>query len=130
MLIEAKICSLCVHMHEEWRTDGRHRWVRTCDLGIKKIGRERFEDFTCCKEFEPSADAIDRRADEIGKTLRAIGVELSSLERLAAYATHKRRRGAEYHPENCWYKPMIRETEEKTARACGFEDDAKEGLSE
>lgn len=110
MFIEAKICSLCVHMHEEWRTDGKHRWVRTCELGIKKIGRERFEDFTRCKGFEPSADAINRRADSLEGTLSAISVELSQLERLAVYATHKRRKGAEYHQERYWYDPMIRES--------------------
>lgn len=129
MLIEAKICSLCAHMHEEWRTDGKHRWVRTCDLGLKKIGSRRHENFAICKGFEPNAEAIARRADDIGKTLRAIDVELRSLERLAAYATHKRRKGAEYHQEHCWFEPMIREIGMKTARACGFEDDAKEGES-
>lgn len=129
MLPEAKICWLCIHMKSEWRTDGRHRWRYTCELGLKKVGARKFVDFTRCKGFEPNAEAIDRRSCELHDVIRQCRVELGYLERLAVYAEHRRRRGAEYHQGRCWFEPMIREIGEKTARACGFEDDAKEGES-
>ena len=125
MLPEAKICWFCIHMKREWHTDGRHRWRYACDLGLKKIGARHFVDFNRCKGFEPNPDAIVSRESKLHEVVRECRTELGYLERLSVYAEHRRRRGAEYHQGRCWFEPMIRETEEKTARACGFEQKEK-----
>jgi len=128
VLPECKICWFCCHAKHEWRNNKRGKCnVYWCELGIKRIGAHRSENFRRCKGFEPNCEAIDDREDTLRRVIRECRTELAYLERLSVYAEHRRRRGAEYDRvfSNC-FDPLFPETavegKGKTARACGFEE--------
>ena len=131
MLPEAKICRFCEHARRECRYDkrGSVRYREWCELGMKRVGAHRSEDFRRCKGFEPKQSAIASREEELHRVIRECRVELGYLERLSEYAQHRRRRGAEYvHGVYC-FKPLFPEGENirdgKAVCADGFEGESK-----
>ena len=129
MLPDSKICWFCEHARRECRCDkrGSVRYREWCELGMKRVGAHRSEDFRRCKGFEPKQSAIASREADLHRVIRECRVELGYLERLSVYAQHRRRRGAEYVHGVGYFKPLFPEDENirkgNSVRADGFEEE-------